>query len=85
MGSKNAIKNAVFSRHKFKAAALALPEQMNGFIKRAATLLNQAHAICQRRRLSDSRSGFRRRAYRAATHRRRIHISAKNAAKSQSR
>ena len=41
MTRKNTIKNAFFSRRKFRTTTLALPRHMNGFIKRDATLIDQ--------------------------------------------
>lgn len=41
MSRKNAIKNALFNRRKFRITTLALPKQMDRFIKRGATLIDQ--------------------------------------------
>ena len=80
MGRKNTIKNALFSRRKFRTTALELSEQMNGFIKRGATVLHRGDVPSQHRRLRNLEPVSRRRVRKATTLLPRIQASANTAA-----
>ena len=60
MTRKSTIKNALFSRRKFRTAALALPERLKGFFKHDAARFDQNNSNCQRHRLSNLEPVYRR-------------------------